>query len=137
MNYWKTHGKAFLDQEGFDKELFLHAGRNAPIHQQIWLPKWSCGICGVGKWLERWKDQNHSKCPRCFTDNETVNHVIQCRHPDATLVWTQGIEEIKEWMMLNNAISDLAEILGLRLIQWRDGLPLSSMEFMEESIQSF
>jgi len=136
LNYWKTHGKAFLDQEGFDKELFLHAGRNAPIHQQIWLPKWSCGICGVGKWLERWKDQNHSKCPRCFTDNETVNHVIQCRHPDATLVWTQGIEEIKEWMMINNAIPGLAEIFGLRLLQWRDGLPLSSIDFLDDSIQS-
>ena len=55
----------------------------------------SCGSCGVGKWLEGWKEQTYSKCSRCLTANETVDHVIHCQHNDATLCWDQGREEIK------------------------------------------
>ena len=108
LQYWHDHDKP-VRHESFDMEVFTHAARNVPLHQQRWLSKWSCGICGVGKWLERWKDQNHSKCPRCLTDNETVEHVIHCQHEDATLNWNTGIEEIQEWMRTHNAIPGLAE----------------------------
>ena len=94
LDYWYSQDRP-VRHEHFDKDVFLHAGRNAPINRQRWLTKWSSGICGVGKWLERRKDQTHSKCPRCLTDNEDVEHVILCRHEDATLCWTSGIEEIQ------------------------------------------
>ena len=95
LRYWIDHGKEFLGHEEFDKETFIHAGRNIQLQYQIWILKWSCGICGVGKWLECWKEQTHSKCPRCLTANETVDHVIHCQHNNATLCWDQDIEEIK------------------------------------------
>ena len=94
LKYWSEHRKEFVLNDNFDQESFLHAGRNITQQHQLWLPKWSCGICGVGKWLERWKEQTHSKCPRCLQDNETVEHVVHCQHEDATLTWDQGIEKI-------------------------------------------
>ena len=95
LQYWHDHNKQTMHDE-FDVKVFKHAARNTPLHLRLWLSKWSCGICGVGKWLERWKDQNHSKCPRCLTDNETVEHVVHCQHTDATLCWNTGIEQIQE-----------------------------------------
>ena len=92
----------------FDTEAFYHAGRNIPMNLQLWLPKWSCGICGVGKWLERWKDQIHSKCPGYLQNNETVEHVVHCQYEDATLSWTQGIEDLQTWMVDHSAIPGLA-----------------------------
>ena len=135
LNYWKKHGKHHVTHDEFDREAFTHANRNIPIHHQIWLPKWSCGICGVGKWLECWKEQTHSKCPRCLTDNETVEHVVHCKHEDATLCWNQGIEEIKEWMYTHNAIPGLAEAFGIRITEWRNQKPFSDLEFLENSVK--
>ena len=122
--------------EEFDMKVFKHAARNTPLHLRLWLSKWSCGICGVGKWLERWNDQNRSKCPRCLTDNETVEHVVHCQHTDATLCWNTGIEEIQEWMMNHNAIPGLAEAVGNRLIQWKNREPFIQIKFLDESVKA-
>ena len=84
ITYWQEQEKPVI-RDDFDMEVFTHAAQNVPIHKQRWTTKWLCGMCGVRKWLERWKDQNHSKCPRCLTDNESVEHVVHCRHEDATL----------------------------------------------------
>ena len=135
LHYWKEQGKQ-VDNDNFDKLAFTHAARNIPIYLQTWITKWSSGICGVGKWLERWKDQPHSKCPRCLTDNETVEHVIHCQHEDATLCWNTGIEEIRDWMMTHNALPGLAEAVCTRLSQWRNNRPLANMEFLDDSVAS-
>ena len=135
LHYWRE-SETFGHRHEFDKEVLTHAARNIPIQLQIWLPKWTSGICGVGKWLARWKDQNHSKCPRCLTDNETVDHVIHCQHEDASLTWNSGIEDIKEWMINHNAIPGLAEAVGLRLTQWRNHLPITAMEQYDESVRA-
>ena len=55
LHYWSEQGKQVAHEE-FDKTAFMHAAKNIPIQLQIWITKWSSGICGVGKWLERWKD---------------------------------------------------------------------------------
>ena len=133
--YWHEQGRP-VRHEGFDEEVFTHAARNVPVHRQRWLSKWSCGICGVGKWLERWKDQSHSKCPRCLTDNEDVEHVILCQHEDATLCWNSGIEEIQNWMRNHNAIPGLAEAVGIRLAQWRNGEEFSELGYLDDSVQN-
>ena len=135
LQYWDEQGKQ-VAHEDFDKVAFTHAARNIPLHLQTWITKWSCGICGVGKWLERWKDQNHSKCPRCLTDNETVDHVVRCQHEDATLCWNTGIEEIREWMMTHNAIPGLSEAVCTRLTQWRNDMPMTEMENLDESVEA-
>ena len=76
-------------------------------------------MCGVGKWLQRWKEQSHSKCPRCLKDDKTVHHVVHCLHPDATLLWSTGIEDIEKWISANDGIPGLADIIAGRLLQWR------------------
>ena len=32
------------------------------------------------KWLQRWREQNHDKCPRCSATKETVDHVLTFQH---------------------------------------------------------
>ena len=135
LQYWHDHGKP-VQEETFDTAVFTHAAKNVPLRHQRWISKWSCGICGVGKWLERWKDQNHSKCPRCLTDNETVEHVVHCRHDDAELCWSTGIEEIQEWMRNNNALPGLAEAVGRRLSQWRIQVEFETLDYMDESVRT-
>lgn len=83
LDYWKTKHVP-IDNENSDIDAFKHASRNTPNGQQRWLAKWFSGICGVGRMLKCWKDQPHSKFPICLMDNETVSHVIHCKHSDAS-----------------------------------------------------
>ena len=42
-----------------------------------WVTRDVTGVCGVGKALERWKSQNHSRYTRCDTAKEDHRHVYQ------------------------------------------------------------
>ena len=64
-----------------------------------------------------------------------MEHVVHCKHHDATLTWDQGIEEIREWMINHSAIPGLAEAFGTRLSQWRNQQPLSDLEYLDESVK--
>ena len=115
-------------------DTFIHAANNVPAWQRRWLTKFSYGMCGVGKWLYRWKDQPHTKCPRCLTDNETVEHVVRCPHADASLIWTTGVEELREWMHSNDAALGLTEIVTQRLMEWRNGLDYTGVPDIDECL---
>jgi len=103
LQYWKSTGK--LTQQPMDMDVIRHTSRNSPLWKRRWLSKWFSGICGVGRWLLRWEEQPHSKCPRCLTNDETVDHVICCQHADAALLWDSGIEELTEWMNSNHSVA--------------------------------
>ena len=134
MNYWQHKGKK-VEDPNFDAKAFRHTSRNMKLGLARWAAKWHSGICGVGKWLERWKEQEHSKCPRCLQSGETVEHVLQCQHEDATQVWNSGLEELRMWILSNNAIPELAEALILRLAQWRNQQPLTELTHTNDQVK--
>ena len=108
LRYWNTKHKK-IQHYDTDLEAFTHAARNVPLWQHRWLSKWQCVMCGVGRWLERWKDQPHSKCPRCLTVDETVDHVIHCPHASAALCLHTSVEEMRAWMVKHHSYPGLAE----------------------------
>lgn len=126
LEYWQIHEKQ-VRNEDVDMEVFHHAARNLSPYRRRWLTKWSTGICGVGKWLQRWKEQPHSNCPLCLTTNETVEHVLHCPHESATICWTTSIEELREWIHSNHGIPGFSEAVCQRLLQWRRGEEPSNM----------
>lgn len=134
-NYWQHKGKK-VTHEDCDRKAFNHASQNTSQGFARWNTKWQCGICGVGKWLERWKDQKHLKCPRCLQDNETVEHVLSCQHPDATLCWNSSIKDLRVWMDDHHAIPGLAEALGLHLTQWRSNQPFLDTTITDPTVLS-
>ena len=120
LEYWKHHGKP-IDNPNISIETFHHAASNIPCYLRLWITKWSSGICGVGKWMLIWKEQTHSKCPRCLANDETVDHVIHCQHPDAIDCWNTGIEDIQNWMGKHYSIPGLTEAVCQKLRYWRNG----------------
>ena len=99
------------------------------------MSKWSCGILGVGKFLERWKEQNHSKCPRCLTDDETVDHIIHCWYQDVTLCWSTGFEVLKKWILIQHSSPGLALDISEKLLYWRNREELHTIQRLSWNIQ--
>ena len=131
--YWVKHGRPIHDVR-VDMEALQHATKNTPTWNKRWLSKWQSGICGVGKHLQRWREQNHSRCPRCQTENETVMHVMQCQHEDAVNLWTTGVVGIEKWMSKNHSLPGLAAIIGRRLRAWQRGNPLPQEDIYDPQI---
>ena len=74
----------------------------------------------VGKLMERWKEQNHSKFPKCLTDNETVDCVIHCLYQDVVLCWSTGLDRLKEYMLRQHSAPGLAISIHDILLHWRN-----------------
>ena len=119
LKYWSSHNRD-ISNVLIDMSVFQHAAKNIPIWKQWWMSEWSCCMCGVGKWKERWNGWNHSKCPSWLTDNVTVEHIIHWPHQDAALCWSTGLEGTKEWMLRQHSDPGLALDISDRLLHWRN-----------------
>ena len=93
--YWQTkqivleYCKEMVDWVSLNK-----ATKTLPQYQRRWITKWTSGIIGVGKYTEWWKEQPHSRCPRCMQQEEDVQHVIKCPAPTAVTTWKEGLDII-------------------------------------------
>jgi hypothetical protein len=75
-NYWIKKGKfSPITSKLIDWEASKKSRSSFARNKQQWLSKWMTGFCGVGVMLQWYKHQQHSKCPRCLTDNEDTTHV--------------------------------------------------------------
>ena len=133
LRYWSTHNRPVLHNTA-DLDILRHAANSTASWNKRWLSKWQSGMCGVGVNPERWKDQNHSRCPRCQTERETVQHVLRCSHEGATDLWSIGVEEIVEWMKKNHSAPGLADIVGRRLRAWQQGVQPPPEEIYDNRI---
>ena len=121
LKYWKKRHPVY--DPSIDLAVLKHATTNTATWNKRWLSKWQSGICGVGIHLKRWRDQDHSKCPRCQTEGETVHHVLTCPHENASYLWHTGIVDIESWMRRNNCIKGFDTAVGQRLREWRNQQP--------------
>ena len=92
-------------------------------NQRQWVSKWCMSICGSGINLLRWKQQDHSNCPRCLQPNETAIHSVTCLHPEATELWETLLQELHHWMLQSKGKPSLVEVVCLSLSSWRNDVP--------------
>jgi hypothetical protein len=93
-------------------------------------------FCGVGIMLQRYKHQQHSKCPRCLVDNKTVHHVLQCPNLEARQLWSTALDKLEQWMTTNHGHPELVELIIMGLSKWhsQELIPLE-FEILEPSLQ--
>jgi hypothetical protein len=94
----------------------------SPLSKRLFITKHAAGMCGVGKFMARWKKRDTSACPRCGAF-EDATHVWKCRGEDADRVWKQSLDHLKDWMASHDTDPDLANLLLDMLQSWRDDTP--------------
>ena len=135
FKYWSSHNRE-TSSEITDMSVFQHAKTNPPIWQRQWMPKWSCDMCGVGKWLKCWKEQKHYKWHRCLKDNKTVNQNIHYMRQEAALFCSTGLEDIKEWIIRQYSYPVLSLAISVRLLHQRNKEELHSIQRLSWNIQA-
>jgi hypothetical protein len=78
-SFWKGQQKRtcrlLVAMDLVDWEVLAKACDAESPGQLQWVTKHVTGVCGVGKFLERWKSEEHSRCPGCDAENEDHQHV--------------------------------------------------------------
>ena len=124
-NYWQRRGfLSATNKHSIDWLVSQKSSKCLPLHRQIWLSKWNTGICGVGKWLQRWKWQPHSDCPRCGQPDEDVKHVLLCNEISAITLWNTSLAQLNQWLQDNDCEYEMKETICLSLQAWHNGSPL-------------
>jgi NADH pyrophosphatase NudC (nudix superfamily) len=108
--HWHALGKAF---------------RKYPGGKQRWLVKHSTGQCGVGRMHLRRKYREHSQCPRCGQEDESTQHVLQCKSLSADIQWKIRIKTLEMWLTNNFTPSYLQGAILQRLCEWRNDTPFA------------
>ena len=78
---------------------------------QRWITKHSEGMCGVGRWLRRWKWSTHDKCPICGVPDETAHHVPRCPDTRAAKAWAEQIDVLAAWLSSHKTDPELSRII--------------------------
>jgi hypothetical protein len=112
--YWQQKGKLGVDPETINWHTIQLAKQRCKKNRQWFITKHASGMCGVGKFLAIWKEQNHSACPRCGRFEDAV-HVWKCQSETSKEIWKSQLHALTDW--LNSVITNLAIshaiILGL------------------------
>jgi hypothetical protein len=88
--------------------------------------KSSVGMCGVGKFLKRWKQSSSSACPRCLSDPEDMLHVWRCQAPEVKDLWSTTLSDLHTWLNEQKTDPSLTELLLDYLSCWRDSSPYTA-----------
>lgn len=96
------------------------------ISRRLWISKFANGFFGSGRMMLRRKQRlvmhpmKLRNCPRCNAPDETAEHVIRCRDPDAMAKWTRHISDLQPWLIANNTSSHLAKAICTKLLSWHN-----------------
>ena len=111
------------------------AMKRLKISRRHWVAKHTEGMCGVGKWLVIWKEQESDACPRCSA-SEDARHVWQCPAEEAAMVRTAGLDKLAQWMTKEQTDPEIHRVLLVRLSQLLNHLPLTPIATHMEDLQA-
>ena len=103
-----------------------------PPHRQRWITQQAAGWGGVGKWMFRYGEWPHSKCPRCTEPVEDTEHVLLCKGTGAQDLMLKALDDFSLWLQGRNTQADIAEALVNGLHSWYMDTPFDTGELSEE-----
>jgi hypothetical protein len=138
--YWKKKRK-FSDhnEHHIDWQVVHRSHLALDKSKRKWLNKWMTGFCGVGKMMEIYGFQTHSKCPKCQQSQETTDHVMQCPSYGTHSLWIILMRNLSKWIVDNDGPRALAQILTDNLTAWRQRStfpPLPTQRGLREAVKS-
>lgn len=119
--YWHTHQVDQSLHSSVYWEAVGMAQRSLPWSRRCSKLKRVTGMLGVGKFMQRWNQQSHSKCPRCGDSPEDMEHVLTC--PKADAHWNAAWSTFCNWAGKNPSSPGVFDSIKVHLDHWRNSLP--------------
>jgi hypothetical protein len=124
--YWKN--KDDLSDTAINSvnwDLLEVAMKETTRSKRIFISKHACGMCGVGKFMKRWKQWQDASCPRCGILEDSA-HVWRCKGEGVEEIWDKALMDLEGWLSKMATDPDIKHAIISHLKSWRDGQPVSS-----------
>jgi hypothetical protein len=119
LDYWQKSKQ--IPPEAFDYihwEAIGQAMTGLERLRQHYIAKHNMDMCGVVKWMKRWKERDTDACPRCGM-SEDATHVLSCQGGNANEYWEQSIRALSSWMHSVLTDPDINKAIITGLNNWR------------------
>ena len=83
---------------------------------QDWITRHISDFNGCNRYLSRLKPTVKNVCPSCGCTNEDTKHITRCKDSTRTVLYLEGAQQIRDWLVSNNAPSQLASLYHSYLI---------------------
>jgi hypothetical protein len=93
---------------------------------QHFMSKHTVGICGVGKWMLRWKEWQSAHCPQCGA-KEDAPRVWVCQGRGANDIWDKALLAFVTWCDSVHTDPELTKAMISGLQSWRYGHPINTL----------
>jgi hypothetical protein len=136
-DYWLSKDRVPHDTYDSNNWDALHkAMEESPRPRRIFIMKHSAGMCGVGKFMHRWKERDNPNCPRCG-QFEDAPHVWLCKGCDTNSVWTSSLDKPQDWMTSVQTDPDIQDAIINYLDSWRnDTTPPNPPPHIDDLLQA-
>ncbi len=98
MEYWTQKDGITEDAlKAVQWDLIEVAMKEAKRSKRVFISKHISGMCGVGKFMQRWKLRQEDSCPRCGLSADAA-HVWICHRAGADDIWEKAITNLEHWL---------------------------------------
>jgi len=94
-----------------------YAMKKVPRARRFFITKHISGMCGVGKFMKRWREWEDDLCPRCGVQ-EDAPHVWLCKGLGAEERWNKALEDLATLMHQMETDPTLIHIILVYLRGW-------------------
>jgi hypothetical protein len=118
--YWISKDRVTADSfSEINWDTMKKAMLQSPRSRRTFASKHTVGMCGVGKFMQRWKEWESPNCPRCG-QFEDAAHVWVCSGSNAGEIWEKSLCDLNEWMSSVNTDPDIQSAILHFLQSWRN-----------------
>ncbi len=107
QDYWESRNIPHRCFYSVHWDAVGQALKSYPRHTRVFITKHTVGMCGVGKFMHRWKERDNPNCPRCGCF-EDAPHVWTCKGEDSNAVWDKFLLSLSQWLKEMQTDPDLA-----------------------------
>jgi hypothetical protein len=135
MEYWTQKDGITEDVlKEVQWDLIEVAMKEAKGSRRVFISKHVSGMCGVGKFMQRWKLRQGDSCPRCGM-SEDAAHVWICHGERADDIWEKALKNLEQWLQSKQTDPDIQHILISYLCGWRlDQIPNEETFFVFDDL---
>ncbi len=115
--YWLSKGTSLEGYAATNWDALDKAMEESPRSKCTFITKHTAGMCGVGKFML--KERDNPNCPRCG-QFEDAPHVWICKGCDANSVWNDSLAKLNVWLSFVQTDPDVQDVIIAYLNGWRN-----------------
>jgi hypothetical protein len=129
----EEEGKVGSDVGSINWDAIDIAKKKADLNLQWFMTKHSAGMCGVGKFLQIWGQQESAACPR-FWVFDFASHVWCCPVESARTIREKRLKSLEKWLKDRDMGPSLTKTILGGLSYWISPGHLPDLDLEEDEV---